>query len=195
MTPGLPVVMSIVFYVCRIPSWTPCQAVGWVHQQGRPGLCCRDHGCCLPLPTGLQLLYPKCKLNSCQIVSDGVNYSCVTTPINCDLSKCGRIVTALLPFQFTTVRFARTVEPNRQATFEYAFTPSETFNARPFGLTINLNYKDAVSMINHYHLIKARHQQIWKCLVFLYIPRTLLDKNIWSVWAMLSKWQDGIGKS
>jgi len=44
---------------------------------------------------------------------------------------------------FTTVRFARTVEPNRQATFEYAFTPSETFNARPFGLTINLNYKDA----------------------------------------------------
>ena len=39
------------------------------------------------------------------------------------------------------------VEPARQATFEYAFTPSETFNARPFGLTINLNYKDAVSEI------------------------------------------------
>jgi translocon-associated protein subunit alpha len=44
---------------------------------------------------------------------------------------------------FTTVRYERVVEPSRQATFEYAFTPSETFNARPFGLTINLNYKDA----------------------------------------------------
>lgn len=47
---------------------------------------------------------------------------------------------------FTTVRYDRIVEPSRQATFEYAFTPSETFNARPFGLTINLNYKDSVSV-------------------------------------------------
>jgi len=44
---------------------------------------------------------------------------------------------------FTVARFNRVVEPGREATFSYAFTPSETFNARPFGLTINLNYKDA----------------------------------------------------
>lgn len=44
---------------------------------------------------------------------------------------------------FTVARFNRAVEPNREATFAYTFTPSETFNARPFGLTINLNYKDA----------------------------------------------------
>jgi len=44
---------------------------------------------------------------------------------------------------FTTARYSRNVEPNREATFFYAFTPSETFNARPFGLTINLNYRDA----------------------------------------------------
>lgn len=43
---------------------------------------------------------------------------------------------------FTTARYNRVVEPNREATFYYTFTPSETFNARPFGLTINLNYKD-----------------------------------------------------
>lgn len=43
---------------------------------------------------------------------------------------------------FTTLRFDKTVEPSRQATFEYTLTPSETFNARPFGLTVNLNYKD-----------------------------------------------------
>ena len=52
---------------------------------------------------------------------------------------------SLFSLQFTTLRFDRTVEPNRQATFEYTLTPSETFNARPFGLTVNLNYKDSVS--------------------------------------------------
>ena len=50
---------------------------------------------------------------------------------------------------FTTVRYDRVVEPARQATFEYAFTPSDTFSARPFGLTINLHYKDNVSVLVH----------------------------------------------
>jgi translocon-associated protein subunit alpha len=44
---------------------------------------------------------------------------------------------------FTTYRYYRTVEPNREATFEYAFTPSESFSARSFGLTVNLNYHDS----------------------------------------------------
>jgi len=44
---------------------------------------------------------------------------------------------------FTVYRYFRTVEPKREATFEYSFSPSDTFSARPFGLTINLNYKDA----------------------------------------------------
>lgn len=44
---------------------------------------------------------------------------------------------------FTGARYNRLVEPSRQATFEYGFTPSDTFSSRPFGLTINVNYKDA----------------------------------------------------
>lgn len=36
------------------------------------------------------------------------------------------------------------VEPKRQATVEYAFSPPESFAARPFGLTILLDYKDEV---------------------------------------------------
>ena len=44
---------------------------------------------------------------------------------------------------FTAVGYQRQVESGRQATFEYAFQPSETFSGRPFGLTINLNYRDA----------------------------------------------------
>lgn len=43
---------------------------------------------------------------------------------------------------FTSVRFDKVVEPNREATFEYSFLPSESFSARPMGLTVNLNYKD-----------------------------------------------------
>lgn len=44
---------------------------------------------------------------------------------------------------FTNVRYEKLVEPSRQATFEYGFTPSESFSSRPFGLVINLNYKDS----------------------------------------------------
>ena len=49
-------------------------------------------------------------------------------------------------FQFTSGVYNQVVEPKREATFEYGFTPSEQFNARPFGLTILLNYKDKVSL-------------------------------------------------
>ena len=31
-----------------------------------------------------------------------------------------------------------------QASFEYAFKPHESFGGRPFGLTINMVYKDSV---------------------------------------------------
>lgn len=43
---------------------------------------------------------------------------------------------------FTHIKYDRVVEPKKEATFFYAFTPSESFTARPFGLTINVNYKD-----------------------------------------------------
>lgn len=43
---------------------------------------------------------------------------------------------------FTSGVYNQVVEPKREATFEYGFTPSEQFNARPFGLTVLLNYKD-----------------------------------------------------
>jgi NADH:ubiquinone oxidoreductase subunit 3 (subunit A) len=51
-------------------------------------------------------------------------------------------------FQFTALTLNQMVEPNKEATFEYGFTPSEAFNSRPFGLTILLNYKDSVSIEN-----------------------------------------------
>lgn len=43
---------------------------------------------------------------------------------------------------FTAVSYQRQVESGRQATLEYAFQPNEAYSGRPFGLTINLNYRD-----------------------------------------------------
>ncbi|XP_059163340.1 translocon-associated protein subunit alpha-like [Physella acuta] len=48
---------------------------------------------------------------------------------------------------FTTVAYNAVVEPKRQATFEYGFVPNEAFSARPFGLTVTLNYKDSNGIV------------------------------------------------
>ncbi|XP_073487112.1 translocon-associated protein subunit alpha isoform X1 [Aquarana catesbeiana] len=44
---------------------------------------------------------------------------------------------------FTALPLNTVVPPQRQATFEYSFIPAEPMGGRPFGLVINLNYKDA----------------------------------------------------
>ncbi|XP_033617680.1 translocon-associated protein subunit alpha [Fukomys damarensis] len=43
---------------------------------------------------------------------------------------------------FTALPLNTLVPPQRQATFEYSFIPAEPMGGRPFGLVINLNYKD-----------------------------------------------------
>lgn len=43
---------------------------------------------------------------------------------------------------FTALYLNTVVPPQRQATFEYSFIPAEPMGGRPFGLVINLNYKD-----------------------------------------------------
>lgn len=45
-------------------------------------------------------------------------------------------------YNFTTQYYNTVVEPNKEATLEYTFNPSEVFAARPFGLVIELHYKD-----------------------------------------------------
>jgi len=41
---------------------------------------------------------------------------------------------------FTVLRAEKLVEPGFESTFEYLFMPSETFNGRPMGLVVLLNY-------------------------------------------------------
>ncbi|XP_051796560.1 translocon-associated protein subunit alpha isoform X2 [Acanthochromis polyacanthus] len=44
---------------------------------------------------------------------------------------------------FTALQLGIVVPASRQATFEYSFIPAEPMGGRPFGLVINLNYKDS----------------------------------------------------
>ena len=44
---------------------------------------------------------------------------------------------------FTALQLGLVVQPGRQASFEYSFIPAEPMGGRPFGLVINLNYKDS----------------------------------------------------
>jgi len=44
---------------------------------------------------------------------------------------------------FSAYEVNKLIDPEHEATFEYLFTPSETFASRQFGLTINLRYRNA----------------------------------------------------
>ncbi|KAL7074246.1 hypothetical protein ACQ4LE_006892 [Meloidogyne hapla] len=43
---------------------------------------------------------------------------------------------------FSTVRYERLVQPKQEATFDYAFIPSDVFVGRPLGLVVDLHYVD-----------------------------------------------------
>ncbi|CAA9994590.1 unnamed protein product [Nesidiocoris tenuis] len=43
---------------------------------------------------------------------------------------------------FTTLAYERTVKPSQEATLFYSFVPAEAFAGRPFGLSVNLRYRD-----------------------------------------------------
>ncbi|CAG9561470.1 unnamed protein product [Danaus chrysippus] len=44
---------------------------------------------------------------------------------------------------FTALPYYREVKPKQEATFAYSFIPNEAYAGRPFGLNIQLNYRDA----------------------------------------------------
>lgn len=49
---------------------------------------------------------------------------------------------------FSTFSVNKVVKPKHEATLAYSFKPSEAFAGRPFGLNVNLNYKDTVCVVN-----------------------------------------------
>jgi translocon-associated protein subunit alpha len=69
---------------------------------------------------------------------------------------------------FSTVAYNKVVKPNHEATLVYSFIPSDSFAGRPFGLNINLNYRDAVS---NYFLLSSINFNISLALI---VPVQLL---------------------
>lgn len=68
---------------------------------------------------------------------------------------------------FSTITYNKVVKPNHEATLAYSFVPSDAFAGRPFGLNINLNYRDAVSINSKFIISKtsfavAKHFKINK---------------------------------
>lgn len=49
---------------------------------------------------------------------------------------------------FSTFTFDTTVKPQHEVTLAYSFIPSEAFAGRPFGLHVNLNYRDVVRLFS-----------------------------------------------
>jgi hypothetical protein len=45
---------------------------------------------------------------------------------------------------FTSLRSEKVLESGLESTFEYLFMPSETFNGRPMGLVVLINYRNNV---------------------------------------------------
>ncbi|KAK5878043.1 hypothetical protein CesoFtcFv8_025491 [Champsocephalus esox] len=76
---------------------------------------------------------------------------------------------------FTALQLGIEVPGGRQATFEYSFIPAEPMGGRPFGLVINLNYKDGNGNIfqdavfNQTVTITEREDGIDGETIFLYI--------------------------
>jgi len=68
--------------------------------------------------------------------------------------------------QFTAFTYQQTVEPEREATFEYSFIPNEAFSSRAFGLTVNLNYRDSVSTIR-FSRLHTKTAKIIKTVILL----------------------------
>lgn len=62
----------------------------------------------------------------------------------CFLSNQNHIYTDLFfIFQFSALAYNRLVKPKQEVTFSYQFFVSEAYSPRPYGLTINLYYRDA----------------------------------------------------
>ncbi|XP_016396169.1 translocon-associated protein subunit alpha isoform X1 [Sinocyclocheilus rhinocerous] len=76
---------------------------------------------------------------------------------------------------FTALQLGTEVPPQRQATFEYSFIPAEPMGGRPFGLVINLNYRDSSgnvfqdAVFNQTVTITEREDGLDGETIFLYV--------------------------
>lgn len=67
---------------------------------------------------------------------------------------------------FSTISYQQLVKPAHESTLMYSFIPADTFAGRPFGFTVNLHYRDAVSSSSFCTKFDAEIT-VFDCLIFL----------------------------
>lgn len=79
---------------------------------------------------------------------------------------------------FSAIQYGKVVKPSQQATVGYSFIPAEPFAGRPFGLSINLAYRDVVWT----YIILITHEVILTKITNTY------DMVTWPCCLSLSTW-------
>lgn len=69
--------------------------------------------------------------------------------------------TILYSSQFTINYYNRVVKPQQQVTLDYTFIPAEALAHRPFGLSVNLFYKDVVSCFFYFDTRNGEKYSRW----------------------------------
>lgn len=113
---------------------------------------------------------------------------------------------------FTALQLGTVVPPARQATFEYSFIPAEPMGGRPFGLVINLNYKDnsvsarvlgkrvSVYGIERYcnksvgklYLWKVGFRRVWFWFSFLFVQGNIFQDAVFNQTVTITEKEDGL---
>lgn len=188
----------------RLPRQQHRQVPAGLHQQGLGGLRHGVSGCFFSLPSGKE--------------------TCSSAPAaSWDLGPLVSVLFASFQdFQFyiqnfTALQLGTIVPPARQATFEYSFIPAEPMGGRPFGLVINLNYKDnsvsarvlgkwiSVHRIEQYYnksvvklylwLLswgKVGFRRVWTWSSFLFVQGNIFQDAVFNQTVTITEREDGL---
>lgn len=132
----IPACLTLVLFPSRLSSQQHRQVPARLHQQGVRELRCGVSGRLVPLPTGKRKILLRVDRRS---YGDEWKFMAVTLSHDC---ACLCQDYQFYIQNFTALQLGTVVPPSKQATFEYSFIPAEPMGGRPFGLVINLNYKD-----------------------------------------------------
>ena len=81
---------------------------------------------------------------------------------------------------FTGTSYNRIVRPSEEASFQYAFHPHESYGGRPFGLTVLMLYKDAVSVFRFQNLFSED-------IFFPGFNDSEWSRKTWTLWENMSE--------
>lgn len=93
---------------------------------------------------------------------------------------------------FSTFTFNKIVKPKHEATLAYSFIPSETFAGRPFGLNVNLNYRDNTVCIKLYKYKNVIYAYINMLILFLLQNGISYNEAVYNETVQVIELDDGL---